>query len=89
MRPFREQNSVRQSLEEYNFFLLPIIFSIYSITFILFCNNCFCSGNPLQCGCDIEWILVDPVILSKFASAQCADGTFLTDLDPAYYEHLC
>lgn len=47
-------------------------------------------GNPLECGCDVAWLLTDEENMAKVDNwAQCADGTNLHDLDPSPYEDLC
>ncbi|XP_018016768.1 oplophorus-luciferin 2-monooxygenase non-catalytic subunit [Hyalella azteca] len=46
--------------------------------------------NPLECGCDIVWLLLNPTYLDKVdPRAACSDGTLLTDLDLADYESFC
>ena len=46
--------------------------------------------NPLECGCDLAWIVAKPLYLSKLdGSETCTDGTLLTDLDPAFYAQQC
>ncbi|XP_042216497.1 oplophorus-luciferin 2-monooxygenase non-catalytic subunit-like [Homarus americanus] len=46
--------------------------------------------NPLTCGCDIAWIVLNPSILSHIDSdTTCSNGQFIVDLDPAIYEKEC
>ena len=49
------------------------------------------TDNPLACGCDMAWIVLNPDYMIKLdhSSPTCADGTLLTDLDPQYYIDLC
>ncbi|XP_068239116.1 oplophorus-luciferin 2-monooxygenase non-catalytic subunit-like [Palaemon carinicauda] len=44
-------------------------------------------NNPLQCGCDIRWLIINDTYLSQIMyGATCADGTFIHDLDPAEFD---
>ncbi|XP_063887947.1 oplophorus-luciferin 2-monooxygenase non-catalytic subunit-like [Scylla paramamosain] len=43
-------------------------------------------GNALSCGCVIAWLVRDPTLLTKAQGARCADGRWLTDLDPADFD---
>ena len=46
--------------------------------------------NPLECGCDLAWLISRPDYLSKLYGVEtCADGTLLTDLDPDFYAQEC
>lgn len=46
--------------------------------------------NPLVCGCDIAWLVLNSDFLSKVdRDATCADGTNLHDLDPEFYTDNC
>jgi len=52
------------------------------------------SNNPLDCGCDVKWLivdlgLVDPRAPRLFNNARCADGSSLYDLDPDYLAFFC
>ncbi|XP_042216513.1 oplophorus-luciferin 2-monooxygenase non-catalytic subunit-like [Homarus americanus] len=50
----------------------------------------FLGGNPLFCGCDIAWIVLNPTFLNLIASdTTCATGELLVDLDPTFYEENC
>ncbi|XP_042216928.1 oplophorus-luciferin 2-monooxygenase non-catalytic subunit-like [Homarus americanus] len=43
-------------------------------------------GNPLECGCDVAWVVRDPVVRDGFdIYTSCADGQMLVDLDPFDY----
>ncbi|CAL4166241.1 unnamed protein product, partial [Meganyctiphanes norvegica] len=40
-------------------------------------------GNPLECGCDLAWIIYEPELLEQITyDTMCADGRFIHDLDP-------
>ncbi|CAL4094515.1 unnamed protein product [Meganyctiphanes norvegica] len=44
-------------------------------------------GNPLECGCDLAWLVLEPELMHQvFANSQCADGVLLHDLDPGIFE---
>lgn len=48
------------------------------------------NDNPLICGCDIAWLVLNPVFLAKIDSeTKCANGTALHDLDPQAYVDFC
>ena len=48
------------------------------------------TDNPLECGCDLAWIITNPDYISKlYGTETCYDGTLLTDLDPDAYTDLC
>ncbi|CAL4073416.1 unnamed protein product [Meganyctiphanes norvegica] len=36
-------------------------------------------GNPLLCGCDVAWAVLDPLFITHLEGAICADGHKLTD----------
>lgn len=45
-------------------------------------------NNPLQCDCDIRWLIVDDNFLSQIMSgATCEDGTLIHEIDPAYFDY--
>ncbi|XP_071551793.1 oplophorus-luciferin 2-monooxygenase non-catalytic subunit-like [Panulirus ornatus] len=47
-------------------------------------------SNPLTCGCDIAWIMLNTTLLSLVSvDTTCASGETLVNLDPSYYEQLC
>lgn len=44
-------------------------------------------GNPLLCGCDIAWLILNQDFMWKLDGEEmCADGERLVDLDPAIFE---
>lgn len=45
-------------------------------------------ANPLSCGCDIAWLVLNPTYLGV-VGGTCADGTNLQDLDPQYFTDNC
>jgi len=48
-------------------------------------------GNPLECGCDLVWLMSSPAYWSTvtYYSPSCADGRLLADLDLDYYSSVC
>jgi len=48
-------------------------------------------GNPLECGCDLVWLMSSPAYWSTvtYYSPSCADGRLLADLDLEYYSSVC
>lgn len=47
-------------------------------------------SNPLFCGCDIAWLVLNPDYMALVDStATCADGTNLHDLDPQQFIDFC
>lgn len=55
-----------------------------------FTSELIAYGNPLTCGCDIAWLVLNPDFLAKVdTSTACANGTNLFDLDPESFEDLC
>jgi len=47
-------------------------------------------GNPLACGCDLAWLVLNQDWMGKVGNtAECTDGTRLVDLVPAVYEANC
>ncbi|XP_018023907.1 oplophorus-luciferin 2-monooxygenase non-catalytic subunit [Hyalella azteca] len=50
----------------------------------------FIASNPLECGCEIAWLIERPEWVAKIGNtAQCADGVRIVDLDPQYYADNC
>ncbi|XP_063595290.1 oplophorus-luciferin 2-monooxygenase non-catalytic subunit-like [Penaeus indicus] len=48
------------------------------------------NGNPLSCGCDIAWLVVNGAFMDLISEGTtCSDGEFLSDLDPAIFQDLC
>jgi len=45
--------------------------------------------NPLDCGCDVKWLIVDLGAPEVFVNARCANGDNLLDLDPEILEFFC
>ncbi|XP_042862878.1 oplophorus-luciferin 2-monooxygenase non-catalytic subunit-like [Penaeus japonicus] len=48
--------------------------------------------NPLECGCDLKWLVVDNVddymhLLSR--ESACTSGEFVSDLNPDYFNKFC
>ena len=48
-----------------------------------------CAGNPLECGCDVLWLLNCADCMERLDESTCADGTLLTDLDPQDLADVC
>ncbi|XP_042862946.1 oplophorus-luciferin 2-monooxygenase non-catalytic subunit-like [Penaeus japonicus] len=44
------------------------------------------SGNPLTCGCDAAWAVLNPDLLRQLPNAHCESGVDLADLDPGIFE---
>ncbi|XP_042212961.1 oplophorus-luciferin 2-monooxygenase non-catalytic subunit-like [Homarus americanus] len=50
----------------------------------------YLGGNPLQCGCEIAFIILNSTFLGLIDnSTSCSDGELLVNLDPAIYEQFC
>lgn len=48
------------------------------------------AGNPLECGCDIAWLVLNPDYMDKIdLDATCDNGDNLPDLDPDIFETIC
>jgi len=48
------------------------------------------TGNPLDCGCDIAWLITNPEHMDKVTNgATCYDGTQLKELNPVDYDVFC
>ncbi|MDK2413330.1 hypothetical protein QHH03_30035, partial [Aphanizomenon sp. 202] len=48
------------------------------------------NGNPLRCGCDIAWLVVNGAFVDLISDGTtCSDGEFLADLDPSIFLDLC
>ncbi|CAG0901740.1 unnamed protein product [Darwinula stevensoni] len=45
-------------------------------------------GNPVECGCSIAWLILNPDFLGRVIGA-CADGTNFQDLDPNIFQDFC
>ena len=41
----------------------------------------FLKGNPLECSCDLKWLVADLNGVGVFEGAVCADGTPLEEVD--------
>ncbi|CAG0888219.1 unnamed protein product [Darwinula stevensoni] len=41
-------------------------------------------GNPVECGCSMAWIVLDPEFL-KSVKGECKDGTAFQELDPGSF----
>lgn len=84
----RVSNDVRMSITLSGNFMTEIVEYVW--TDVLAYNETYLSlrSNPLVCGCDIAWLLSDPIALSRVDSlTNCQDGRLLTELDPAEYTH--
>jgi len=46
-------------------------------------------NNPLDCGCDVKWIVIDLEAIPVFRNARCASGINLSEVDPAGLEFFC
>jgi len=46
-------------------------------------------NNPLECGCDVKWVVVDLQATQVFRNAECADGRPLAEVDPDYLNFFC
>lgn len=46
-------------------------------------------GNPLTCGCEVAWVVIDTSYLTVVGDGRCVNGTRLTALDPNYYSQNC
>ncbi|XP_063614449.1 oplophorus-luciferin 2-monooxygenase non-catalytic subunit-like [Penaeus indicus] len=49
----------------------------------------YLNENPLQCGCDVAWLVTNPALLALIPKATCYNGESLEDLDPSIFEDLC
>lgn len=48
------------------------------------------NGNPLICGCDIAWLVLNSDFMDLISEGTtCYDGEFLSDLDPGIFQDLC
>ncbi|XP_063587897.1 oplophorus-luciferin 2-monooxygenase non-catalytic subunit-like [Penaeus indicus] len=43
-------------------------------------------GNPLTCGCDAAWAVLNPDLLRQLPNAHCESGVDLADLDPGIFD---
>ncbi|XP_071542312.1 oplophorus-luciferin 2-monooxygenase non-catalytic subunit-like [Panulirus ornatus] len=47
----------------------------------------FLENNPLLCGCDIAWLVRNPILLGRIDTfAKCSSGELLVHLDPAIFD---
>jgi len=46
-------------------------------------------NNPLDCSCDVKWIIIDLGAAGVFRNARCASGINLAEVDPAGLEFFC
>nr|XP_027207967.1 oplophorus-luciferin 2-monooxygenase non-catalytic subunit-like [Penaeus vannamei] len=44
------------------------------------------SGNPLTCGCDAAWAVLNSSLLQQLPNAHCESGVDLAELDPGIFE---
>lgn len=46
-------------------------------------------GNPLECGCEVAWVVTNAAYMTVVDDARCANGTRLNRLDPSYFQTNC
>ena len=46
-------------------------------------------GNPMECGCEVAWIIINSEYLSHVPDGRCVNGTKFVNLNPAYYVNNC
>ena len=46
-------------------------------------------GNPLECGCDIAWLVTNSSLLNVVSDGHCVNGTKLTHLDSNFFQQSC
>ncbi|XP_023333941.1 SLIT and NTRK-like protein 4 [Eurytemora carolleeae] len=46
-------------------------------------------NNPLDCGCDVKWIIVELQAAEVFSNARCYNGQDLVEVDPGVLEFFC
>jgi len=46
-------------------------------------------NNPLECGCDVKWIVSDLKATGVMRNARCANGIPLAEVDPEYLDFFC
>lgn len=47
----------------------------------------FLQGNPLECGCDVAWVVGNKTLLDRLPQASCLSGVALDLLDPEDFLH--
>ncbi|CAL4192547.1 unnamed protein product [Meganyctiphanes norvegica] len=45
--------------------------------------------NPLVCGCDVGWIVLNSEYHDQIGESTCNNGEYLVDLDPAWFTENC
>ena len=78
-----ERNAITQ-LTEQNF--RPFVESVLSTSAS---GKIKLMNNPLECSCDVKWLVSDLKGAHVFESAVCADGTRLADVDPEAINAQC
>lgn len=69
---------------------LPILDEVVFAEVFPVLDFLFIAGNPLECGCDIAWLVLNRDWMGKIGNtAECVDGVRLVDLDPAEFEANC
>lgn len=46
-------------------------------------------NNPLECGCDVKWIVSELKATGVMRNARCANGIPLAEVDPEYLDFFC
>jgi len=46
-------------------------------------------GNPMECGCEVAWIIINTEYLSHVPDGRCVNGTKFVNLNPAFYVNNC
>ncbi|KAK3867760.1 hypothetical protein Pcinc_026805 [Petrolisthes cinctipes] len=50
----------------------------------------YASGNPLDCGCEIAWLVTSSTYMNQLDDdASCTSGQLVTELDPDMYSVIC
>ncbi|KAK3867761.1 hypothetical protein Pcinc_026806 [Petrolisthes cinctipes] len=50
----------------------------------------YASGNPLDCGCEIAWLVTSDTYMSQLDSdASCTSGQLVSELDPDMFAVIC
>ncbi|KAK4318247.1 hypothetical protein Pmani_010741 [Petrolisthes manimaculis] len=50
----------------------------------------FASGNPLDCGCEIAWLVTSDTYMNLLDDdASCTSGQLVSELDPAMFDVIC
>ena len=47
------------------------------------------TANPLDCGCDMAWLVMNSTFLARVKGTCRLDGTIVSDLDPITFEEMC